>query len=197
MVIEFDPAHPGTAQQQEWFNYAVFTACTFAWDRIDTVVTVGFYADPSSAQHNEFAVTLWNYDETDNCGRPSRASIRMKDDLDDPDRDGTFSGRTFFNDVVVHEMAHVVQGKLSPQQIEDICAAFESDTTHWLAGLGDEDLWADRISESWAETFKDIYLPKSQRKFDNRTNTKLKRAHFNQLLSVIDGVCPCAHGGDA
>jgi hypothetical protein len=55
--------------------------------------------------------------------------------------------------------------------------------------------WWHQRQESDAETFKDIWLPRPYRKFDNRTNHRMNETGFGIYLSVLDQICPCDFSG--
>lgn len=188
----------GTDRQRDWFNEAV-DRCLYPWARITTHTTVT-WVDPEELPNNFFAYTTWNASPADTCGRPDVALVQIINTLDDPDRPGTdggrpkgyFAGKRFYMETVVHELAHVVQTKYSEEQREAICDIYGTDLGDWA----DPPQWVDKVEETDAETFKDVWLPRPYRKFNNRTSRRLGRERFQAYLSVLDDVCPCVSGGD-
>jgi hypothetical protein len=181
----------GTDHEIAWFKDAV-RACLFPFERITTTVHVS-WADEIPLGHNFFAYTHWNTTPTDACGRPDVASIQIRHDLDDPSArkpKGYFHGKAFYMETVVHELAHVVQSKFDPGHIAAMSAVFFGGPDDWS---GDETgaLWAVRRQEAYAETFKDLWLPRPNRRFDNRTNYKLTPDRLESFVHVLDDVCPC------
>lgn len=193
MNIIFDN---GTAQQRAWFTEAMSLA-TFPWNRISTTVHVGWVAHIDLPKHhNDFAVTIVNPLPADPCGRPDNAHILIRDDLDDPNRPGDdggfprghFAGKEFYMESVLHELGHVVQSKFTSGQRSRLAAIFNGKPADWNG----PSRWEDKRQESDAETFKDVWLPKPHRKFDNRTLHRLQRWQFSEWLAVLDQVCPCS-----
>lgn len=182
----------GTSQQRSWFNEAMERAL-FPWDRVETHVTVKWLPEVSGGA-SDFAWTTWG-DPADDCGRPNAATIELRDDLDDPERTVgglQYRGQPFYMETCVHELGHVVQSKFDNLQVQTLVTIF--------GGLGFSDWngppeWGEKRQESFAETFKDVWLPKPYRKFDNRTAHRVSRDSFESFLEVLDKVCACGGGG--
>lgn len=168
MELTFDG---GTSQQRQWFQEAVNHA-RFPWDDLEVSVTVSWPLEPSLPGHKEFACT------TTSDGVNFELEIRRSlDSSTQPD----WSGRTFYEETVVHELAHVITfARSTLAEREALCAAFfkrvsgEGDTHGTAAELDDpDDAWEDRIQEAMAEVIKDTIMPESYRDYDNRTNWQL------------------------
>jgi hypothetical protein len=183
----------GTDRQRGWFAEAM-DACLFPWERITTHVTVE-WVDPLDLPQHYFAYTTWNGTPADSCGHPDVALVQIINTLDDPDRPGTdgghptgyFAGKRFYTETVIHELGHVVQMKFSERQRETICDLYGTDLGDW----SEPPAWVDKVEEGDAETFKDVWLPRAYRKFNNRTYYRLEESRFEDYLTVLDGVCPC------
>jgi hypothetical protein len=196
----------GTTRQRDWFIEAMGHS-RFPWQRIQATVEVEFVdfdtlKGVQSRHHHDFAFTENFLDPTDPCGRPSRSKIWMRDDLDDPNRPGDdagypkghFTGHAFYMETVMHELGHVVQGKLSPEEISRLTLGVYGG--HAASDWNDPKLkWWHQRQESDAETFKDIWLPRPYRKFDNRTNHRMNQTGFGIYLTVLDQICPCKFSG--
>jgi hypothetical protein len=188
----------GTAHQRALFAEAVALS-TFPWDRITTHVHVNFTANVPGG-HHRFAATQWGsaygLGATDPCGRPNEARIYVLDDLDDPHRPGNddgwplghWSGVEFFYETALHELGHVVQSKFNDPQTAAMSAVFDGTADDWDGPA----LWEQKRQESFAEAFKDIYLPRPNRKYDARAIHRLRSDRFESFMHVLDGICPCA-----
>jgi hypothetical protein len=196
----------GTARQRDWFVLAMDHA-RFPWQRISTQVEVEWVDFDTlkglqATHHHDFAFTLNYPDPADPCGRPNFSKIWIRDDLDDPQRPGTesnhphgyYAGQAFYEETVMHELGHVVQGKYTPEQISRLTLGVYGG--HSESDWNDEKLeWWHKRQESDAETFKDVWLPRPHRKFDNRTNHRMNETGFGIYLSVLDNICPCEFVG--
>jgi hypothetical protein len=197
----------GTTRQRALFNQTIARSL-FPWDRITTHVTVVFSASVPGG-HHRFAATEWGsahgLPALDSCGRPDAARITILDDLDDPSRPGDddgwplghWRGEDFFMETAHHELGHVVQSKFSTPQINEMSAVFDGKPSDW----DKPPPWEQKRQESFAEAFKDVWLPRPNRKFDNRAAHALRRDRFERFLAVLDAICPCVHvlsgpGGD-
>lgn len=187
----------GTDRQQGLVRAAVALA-TYDFDRLDMSVTVSFVDEsvldlnPNDGQY-VFATTTYSTSITDNCGRAGTAEIKVMDTLDDPDRTGPFSGEQFFMETIIHELGHCVQAKLSAGQVGQVCVALGCPVEDWD---NPDKPWTQQGKEAWAESFKDVYLPRNYRRYDDRTIYRLTDDDhsFGLFLSVIDDVCPCVGG---
>jgi hypothetical protein len=199
--VTFDYLH-GTDREVAWFKEAV-QRCTYPFERITTHVTVEWRAEVPIG--HTYAGQATPYTPNDACGRPNKATIILRHDLDDPNQSGKpkgfYAGKRFYQETCIHELGHVVEFKFSDAQIARMSALFDGGSpADWADdGLNHD----DRRRESFAETFKDVYLPLPFRRFNNRTRHKLLQSHFEEFMQVLDGVCPCAavtfptsHGGD-
>lgn len=182
----------GTLQQQTWFEQTM-TRSLFPWARITTAVHVEF-TDEIPEGHTLFAYTTWGGGRVDHCGRPDEATILIRNDLDD--RAGSvlshprtyFAGKRFFMETVMHELGHVVQSKFSSEQVALMSAIFDGSPFDWNGPAE----WEEKRQESFTETFKDVYLPRQYRKFDNRTHHRLSGEFaLDEFFKILDNVCPC------
>lgn len=181
----------GTNQQQG-FTRSAIAFCTFDFDRIDTTVTFEFVNagvidnDPNDGR------TVFAYTTTggsDDCGRSNTATIQVLNTLDTL-TEGPWSGVTFFMETIIHEIGHVVAGKFDDAARAAISAALGASVESW----GNDSLaWEDRASEAWAESFKDVWLPREYRRYDDRTHYRLRDTEdsFAAMLRVMDGLCEC------
>lgn len=193
----------GTTRQQDWFIEAMSHA-VFPWDRFDQVVRVVWAAradfPPGGRVHHAFAITNWASAPADACGRPNDATITILDDLDDPNRPGNeggwpmgyYAGKNFYMECCLHELGHVAQMKFSQEQRDRL--TLDVYGGHQTSDWDSQDLeWWEQRQESDAETFKDVWLPKQYRKFNNRTKHRL--LDYPTYLGVFDEICPCQSTG--
>lgn len=160
----------GTSRQRELFVAATRALLHFDLDLIPVDVDVDFTADPAPGMHNEFAFT-------------EGTTIAIRTDAPDfagLDPDGQTWGMPFFNEVVAHEIAHVLLGLFPAERQEALAALFGSTVAGW-----DEGPWQERTLEGIAETFKDAFLPRSQRRYANRTNRKLPISQYKELRRLF------------
>lgn len=153
----------GTAQQRQWVQDAIST-CNFPFDGLS--VSVEFtWGTPPVANHSAFACTVSN-------GGGSY-TVTLRPDLDDPNRDPLYNGKSFYEETVVHELGHVAQMALadSSAQHDSFCDMFGAPHTDWTISEATPQGWETAVVEAVAETFKDMWFP--DRKFDNRTRWKL------------------------
>lgn len=188
----------GTVQQQDWLVQALDHA-TYPWDRMTTIVRVEWVPSIQLPKlHHSFAATEYLTDQRDACGRINACKILIRDDLDDPHRlgneagnpVGTYAGRNFYYETVMHEMGHVHQAKMTDEQVLRLNGQVFGGTqrSEWD---GPDLKWWEQRRESDAETFKDVWLPKPYRKFDNRTKHRMAPQSFDTWLSVENEICPC------
>lgn len=170
----------GTARQRAVFEEAVARSLFFSEGDIPASVDVEWLADPAPEFHNEFAYTT----NTLNEFGYTLADIKIKSDLDT--RPGTYGGEDFLRETCHHELGHVVASKLTAAHIETLVQCFgETEVALWSEPAA----WEDRIMESFCETFKDVYLPRAHRKFDNRTSRQLLQSKYADFLDVFDDLC--------
>lgn len=165
----------------------VLAAMDYPFERLDIEVTTATVAEPSCEGHVEFACTSFG---------AGGALIEFRVGFGAPTPPPfteDFSGLKFVQESVAHEIGHVVAGvKVNdPDKIAEMCGLFirtdpmtgevsVGNSSRWSAGE-----WSDRIGEAVAETFKDVFLPKSMRKFDNRTNWDLPQGNFKAYLRLM------------
>jgi hypothetical protein len=194
----------GTTRQHEWFIEAMAHSL-FPWSRFDQVVRVEWAPRaefPVGRLHHAFAITTWTPDPTDACGRPNQALVTILDDLDDPKRPGNengwpvgyYAGKEFYMETVHHELGHVAQMKFTEEQKNRLTLAVYNG--HAPGDWDSQSLqWWEQRQESDAETFKDVWLPKPYRKFNNRTKHRMPLSAFDTYMSVLDEICPCKSSG--
>lgn len=166
----------GTTEQQELFLAAAGSLLNFDLDQVPIDVTVSFEDDPEEGIHNEFAVA-------DGSGGSGFIIFRS----DAPsfigiDPTGRRWGMPFFNEVAVHEIAHIIVGNMAASQQQELAELFGTTTETWNDSGSD---WVDRPYEGIAETFKDAFLPASLRKYVNRTNHKISISKFPHFRSIF------------
>lgn len=177
----------GTTTQKQLVTRALDSLLSFDCG-ID--ITVEFVADPAPGQHNEFAYS---------GGSGGTGSMKIKIDAPDfpsLDPDGESWSMPFFNEVVIHELAHVVLGNLSATYQAAIAALFGTTPASWNP-LGSR--WEDRPLEGICETFKDAFLPPSLRRYYNRTNHRIDISQYPEFRRLFrDGVAavPRSEGWD-
>lgn len=165
----------------------VLAAMDYPFERLEIDVVTSTVAEPSCAGHVEFACTSFGVDG---------ASIEFRVGFGAPSPPPfteDFSGLKFVQESVAHEIGHVVAGvKVNdPDKIAEMCGLFirtdpvTGDVSVGSSGRWSAGEWPDRIGEAVAETFKDVFLPKSMRKFDNRTNWDLPRGNFKAFLRLM------------
>lgn len=178
----------GTLQQQTLFQ-AAFDAITFPTTRLNLDVVVGFGPDPCPDMDHELACTFVTFEGEglNNCGRPTSASIVMLDGLEE-ETGNAFRGIRMFYDVVAHEIGHVASAWLTDVQRGELCVLFGGQPSNWRP---ENAPWPDLIQEAQAEFFKDVFMPKELRRYDNRTNWKLPRANFPAWLEIMSTLCTC------
>lgn len=196
----------GTAQARQLVS-STLTLSSYDWSRIPTIVSVSWLDDPYPGIHDEYGVTLipGHQGGIDRIGRPMSADLVLRNGLEDPAKaqpGGVTGGEALVHDVVHHELGHVLAALFVNGYTRDgvahqphrkiICEAFGGTLTDWHP---DGSAWEDRIEEAFAETFKDVYLPRAQRLADNRTNWKLPASGYTAFLDVIDDLCPSPFGG--
>jgi hypothetical protein len=145
-------------------------------DNFNTFARTTFATGPPPGQSISNSTLYWHY------------WIDILTDLHS--RGGAFGGEAFYRECVAHELGHVIINLLTRDGLISE-ATLQAQLGPILGGLtvwNDPGTpWADRTVEAAAETFKDIYLPKSERVYSNRTNGKLQRANFDQFIDVIQG----------
>lgn len=164
----------GTQEQQNLYMAALGLLMHFPVDEIDISVDVDFVADPSPGLHNEFAYS---------GGESGTGYSNIKNDAPgfaSLDPSGQRYGMPFFNEVVAHELAHIILGNLPLENQEAIAAMFGTTVATWAP----DGAWEDRPLEGICETFKDAFLPNRFRTYFNRTNHKLPIADYPEFRSL-------------
>lgn len=179
----------GTADQQALFEQALDRA-TYPWNgRGQPDVEVTFTPDPTLAGDvHDFAYTTVFDTPRNPCDRPLVATMHVQSNLEEERPGDQFSGVAFFQETVVHEMGHVVASWLNVAQMTIISSLFGG--TYEANWRPDTD-WPTRIVEAQAEFFKDVFMPKEFRRYDNRTNWKMTRGNFSAWVDIMNSLCPC------
>lgn len=160
-----------TSRQQQLFLAAAGSLLNFDLDKIETDVTVSFTTNPTPAVHNEFASTVG-----------TTISIRTDaPDFSGLDPSGQRWGMPFFNEVVAHELCHVLLGLLPAETLDQVADMFDTTTATW----DDPEAWVDRPLEGICETFKDAFLPQELRRYANRTNQTIPLHQYPQFRRLF------------
>lgn len=173
----------GTARQTGLFN-AALGICSYPLDGWkDKTVVVTWVPTVSNPDHSAFADS-WVDGDT--------GHIEIRDDLDKPNRDVEWTGDNFYMETVLHEMGHIVAGfkGVTSAQMTSLFAGNENGGYPGPGGTDDDwdtGAWQNRIQEAVAETFKDLWMAKSKRVYDNRTNWILS---FSALRDFVELMWP-------
>lgn len=176
----------GTAEQVAAVNAAIERSL-FAWGELDATVTVAFVHEPDLPGHNEFAYTVVG---------PGTGEVQFRDTLGLGDPDNFYGSRGIVNDMTfLTETAHHEFGHVAVGQVDNTIATFAPLMTHTSGRQGsaeewapDDAAWEDYVLEGVVETFKDVFLPKPWRRFDNRTHWRLTRARFEAFVTPFLGL---------
>jgi hypothetical protein len=168
----------GTSQQRQWFEEAVREAGTYPFDKLTVNVTVSWVDEPPCPGHKETACTT--------TADGVNFELKIRNTLD------TF-GRLFYDEIVVHELGHVISFALTTvAERQTMCAWFhkhvpgEGDVPGTAADLNPLDQpWEDRIQEAMAETVKDAIMPDRYREADNRTNWEIDRDRYEDFMTAM------------
>lgn len=177
---------------------AALESVTYPLEKVGGKVRVNFPVEPACPGHSEFACTQMY------IAGPYVAIIEVRDSTALPlDQGwhpfsgvpGEWNGRNFYRESVVHELGHVIAGTFtaSPDARAEMCGLFR-----FMDIMGPEDgrpgqpgdwngapTWAHHIEEAVAETFKDVFMPKRDRQYDNRTAWRLPQANFRRFLELM------------
>lgn len=113
------------------------------------------------------------------------ARVQIMKALDDPSS-SYWEGQLFFQETVVHEFAHAIAAFFDEDDIAKLCGAFGITRAQWSPPATDRDSWMERGAEAFAETFKDLYLPRDAREYDNRTDLRLPSSGLQDFYDVLD-----------
>lgn len=206
ITVVFDGSVKG--QMRAWCQDAL-TFSRFKIEAGNLKITVRVMDEPPCPGHDDYMCTQTSF--SPDTGFESTVTIRTG--ADDPTLDFNQHVKDelkqFFMEAFVHEVighafpfTHMVA---SDQSKTNIASWFQYDTRAEVrvGTLADwnplDEPWEDRIQEALAEVLKDIYLPDQYRAYDNRTNWKLNRFYFEDLLREIEKITclvPPAGPGD-
>ena len=193
MEFEFGggPAqHVGEAQ-------AALASVTYPLEKVGGKVRVNFPVEPACPGHSEFACTQMY------LSGPYVAVIGVRDSTGlPPDQGwhpfsgapGEWNGRNFYRETIVHELGHVIAGTFvgSQEARDEMCGLFRlmdimgpEDGRPGQPGDWNSGPWQRHIEEAVAETFKDVFMPKRDRQYDNRTDWRLPQARFRRFLELM------------
>lgn len=190
----------GATSNQRALVHATVDLSLFDFERLPNEVEFDFSSQPPPQLHNAFAYTSVG-GNFDSCHKPISDTVTVLSDLDDPNRAGdeggaprgTWAGDKFFMETIHHELGHCIAQRFSEADIAAICACFGLPASAWSAPY-DSVPWEQQVRESFAETFKDIYLPRGLRKFNNRTKHRLLRSKYEDFFVILDKICCCDAG---
>lgn len=186
-------------QQRQWVNDAILAASMFELDRLNVDIVVTTVTEPPCAGHNDYMCTL---------AAGGGATIFIRVGADDPNADFNRKVRDrlheFFMEAFIHELGHVLF--FTSITLTDVEKAGVARLFTMKAATGEvartgvlEDWnpldkpWEQRISEGVAEFFKDLYLPREKRVYDNRSDWWMTRGSFDAFMTYIETViCPPA-----
>jgi hypothetical protein len=188
-----------TSQQKAWWKEAL-SRMEFPKDfsTVETKATVATVPDPPCPGHQDYMCTVLSFyvGET----RPFEVEWFIREGADDPTQHLGVADdiKSFFMESVVHEYGHYIVNSFMETDEADranLGAMFKHKSDgRWgtaadWTGQADTE-WEDQIKEACAETFKDIFLPKKYRYYDNRTNWWLDKGHFTEFIDLIfDFLC--------
>lgn len=189
-----------TAKQHDLLLDAI-QGCTYPFgERFTEIdgcfVAFSFSDDPLPHYGRDVAATTMG-DTLNACGVPDSASVVLLNGLESQVPFGIghrFVKGSFFKEVVVHELGHVVSSWLNEEQIDEICDLFGGARHNWSGDVSDSHVkWEDLIKEAQAEFFKDVFYP--DRLFDNRTNWQMPKANFDSWAAIMDTLVCCPEAG--
>lgn len=171
----------GTSQQQQLVLDAV-AECTFPLAQLGTTVNFTFGTDIAGHGGKFEAVT-------DLTQLPTHAEVTVQQDLDNP-ASPLYFGLAFFKECIIHELGHVVTLQLGEADQRAVATALGLDyDTQWtLAEVGG--IWTNAGQEAAAETFKDLFLAKPNRRYDNRTIYRLEASREAAFVTPLADAVP-------
>lgn len=208
ITLHFDGSVGGQMRSwiQDALNYSRFKVAAGNLD-----ITIRVMDEPPCPGHDDYMCTQTTFDPATGVFT-SEVTIRTGADNPEADFNSEVKGnlKDFFMESVVHEIighafpfTHMAPSDASKQNIASWFyreVPGEAPKQGTLADWNNlEAAWPDRIQEALAEVLKDIYLPDQYRFYDNRTNWKLNRDNFVDLLKEVEKITclvPPAGGGD-
>lgn len=164
----------GNSMQQGVVQYVIDNLLHLDLGRFNFDLIVEFVDNPEPSIHNEFAFTE---------GDPP--IIQLRSDFPSFAPLTLWGSIEFAKETVAHELAHALLGQIPQTERDEILALFDS-TQAEMDADGDRE-WVDRIREGIAETFKDAFLRKVDRRYPNRTNVKLPYSRFPAFREIWRG----------
>lgn len=176
-----------TPRQSGLFMQAL-TVARFPWNRCGLSVVVNTVAEPPCPGHDDYMCTVH---------QDGISTVYIREGADDPDAPFNASVRgqidQFFMESVMHEVGHAFCFTYLGDPPPDVPGWFVRGTERgtsadWSPLTAD---WRDRVTEGFAEFFKDLYMPRQYRTGDSRANWRLDQASFGQFVQAIEAViCP-------
>lgn len=200
-MTEFTYSSSVNGQQQQWFQEAISRLDhTFPASQLPLKITVKTVPEPPCVGHNDYMCTQTL--STDGVVTDIQIFIREGAETQAVARQATTDlAHAFFMEAVVHEFGHVLTFTylaLDDAAREEMAGWFiwrgEGGTTRH-GELDDwnptDKKWESRIQEAVAEWFKDLYMPRKYRAYDNRTDWWFDQDYLSDWFSKIERViCP-------
>lgn len=168
----------GSDHQHEVVRDALRSLLHLNLDRFNFSVEVSFAPNPVSDPlvHHPFAVTVTGFPTT----------ITIRDDFPHFQVGGAmhseYASLDFARETVIHELGHALLHRLPRALEEEIADLFDTTPDTWNpTGVK----WENRPEEGIAETFKDAFLPNSQREFTNRTNVAIPIRKYQDFRHIF------------
>lgn len=158
----------GTTAAQQALVWDALDSCAYPFNFLSTAVEFDFGSSFDPALHGGKAEAY-----TDISNLPSSAVVHVNPGILTP---GSvyYGGYPFAVESIIHELGHVIGFQLSDSDQQEVCLDVGGDfaTNYTLDQTHGN--WPYTSSEAVAEIFKDIYLPRNKRAYDNRTKFTLR-----------------------
>lgn len=192
--------HSSVSGQQKTWVLDALAHSTFAWDNASMTVMVEQVDEPPCSGHQDYMCTQVA------DGQATIFVRRRADDPTAPFNQGLPNPATdtkpFFEESIIHELGHAFfflffgtdddKAAMAPWFYRASTGDGQGNPTGTVDDWNPLDkVWADRIQEGLAETFKDVYMPDAFRVYENRSNWWLDQASFPSFLTKIEQIiCP-------
>lgn len=181
----------GTSEQQQLWRGAFDLLLNLPVAAIPLSIEVTF-EDPAAVgglDHNDFAITAWNYGDTGSVTKvrddlPGFDNLRATMEAEAAKLGIDYTPEQFTAECAAHELGHSYFAALPQPAREEIAQMFGAATDDF-SELSAGDDWQDRIIEGIAETFKDAFLPRRYRVFPNRTRRTISYAEFPRFRELF------------